>query len=85
MAQTTVYSAPGCIKCNSTKAFLKKNSVDFVEVNIREDADAEKHVYDIIEKNPSLGTSLPIVESGTMVFSGYRPEKLKTLANKNAA
>lgn len=36
----TVYSAPGCYKCDQLKRQLKARKLDFTEVNIREDMDA---------------------------------------------
>lgn len=70
----TVYSKPGCGGCIATKRFLKKNSVDFTEINVYEDEEAMDRVVN------TLGyKQMPVVETPQDHWSGYKEDKLKSL------
>jgi mycoredoxin len=47
MEQITVYSTGWCVDCRRAKQFLKDRGVDFVEVNIDEEPDAEDLVMEV--------------------------------------
>ena len=47
MHAITIYSTPWCGDCRRTKTFLKERGVEFREVNIDEDADAEALVLQV--------------------------------------
>ncbi|TWT12266.1 glutaredoxin-like protein NrdH [Streptococcus sp. sy004] len=73
MAKITVFSKNNCMQCKMTKRFLEEAGADFEEINIEEHPDKVDYVK-------SLGfTAAPVIESGDIVFSGFQPEKLKTL------
>jgi len=69
----TVYTLPACVQCDSTKRVLKKNSVEFNEVDLSQDEDA----YEMVK---ALGyQAAPVVIAGDVHWSGFRPDMLNTL------
>ena len=45
MEEITLYCTDWCVDCRRAKKFLKDRGVDFVEVNIDEEPDAEELVF----------------------------------------
>lgn len=73
MAKITVFSKNNCMQCKMTKRFLEEAGADFEDINIDEHPEKVDYVK-------GLGfTAAPVIESGEVVFSGFQPEKLKTL------
>jgi glutaredoxin-like protein NrdH len=73
MREVTVYTLPACVQCDSTKRYLKKNFVEYNEVNLAEDPAS-------LEMVRSLGhTSAPVVIAGDENWSGFRMDKLAQL------
>lgn len=69
----TVYTLPACVQCDSTKRVLKKNSVEFNEVDLSQDENA----YNMVK---ALGyQAAPVVIAGDAHWSGFRPDMLNTL------
>lgn len=74
----TVYSKPRCVQCDATKRALNKAGITYKLVDITEDAAARERIM-------SLGyLQAPVVIAGEDHWSGYRPEKLKPLADIDA-
>jgi glutaredoxin-like protein NrdH len=74
----TVYSKPACVQCNATYRALDKLGADYTVVDISEDADARDYVM-------SLGhLQAPVVIVDGEHWSGYRPDRIKALADKLA-
>ncbi|KSW30144.1 MULTISPECIES: glutaredoxin-like protein NrdH [Cellulomonas] len=74
----TVYSKPACVQCTATYRALDKLGHDYTVVDISEDADARDYVM-------SLGhLQAPVVVAGGENWSGYRPDRIKALAEKLA-
>lgn len=70
----TVYTLPACVQCDSTKRLLTRNEIPYNEVDLSEDADALSMIRE-------LGYSAaPVVMAGDEHWSGFRPDKLATLA-----
>ncbi|UQN30488.1 glutaredoxin-like protein NrdH [Brachybacterium kimchii] len=70
----TVYSKPMCVQCDATKRALTKSGIDFDVVDMTEDAEALAHVKE-------LGyVKAPVVEVGEDRWSGFRPDKIKAIA-----
>lgn len=70
----TVYSLPNCVQCDSTKRLLTRNEISYSEVDLSQDPDAMAMVRE-------LGyTAAPVVVAGEDHWSGFRPDKLSTLA-----
>ena len=74
----TVYSKPACVQCNATYRALDKHGTDYTVVDISEDADARDYVM-------SLGhLQAPVVIVDGEHWSGYRPDRIKALADRLA-
>lgn len=70
----TVYTLPACVQCDSTKRVLTRNSIEYQEVDLTEDEKAMEYVK-------SLGyNAAPIVVAGDEHWSGFRPDRLSSLA-----
>lgn len=70
----TVYTLPACVQCDSTKRLLTRNSVDYQEIDLSQDADAMSMVRE-------LGYSAaPVVMVGDDHWSGFRPDKISALS-----
>lgn len=70
----TVYTLPACVQCDSTKRYLKKNMIEFQEVDMSQDSQALERVRD-------WGyTQAPVVEYGEQRWSGFRFDELSKLA-----
>ena len=73
MSQVTIYTLPSCVQCDSTKRYLKREMIEFVEVKLQDDPQAHEMVT-------SKGfTQAPIVMAGEEAWSGFRLDKLKEL------
>ncbi|NLE81896.1 MAG: glutaredoxin-like protein NrdH [Rhodococcus sp.] len=74
----TVYTKPACVQCNATYKALDKAGIDYNVVDISEDADARDYVM-------ALGyLQAPVVVAGDDHWSGFRPDRIKSLS-ANAA
>ena len=70
----TVYTLPSCVQCDNTKRVLTKTGVEFSTVDLSEDETA----YEMVK---ALGyQAAPVVIAGDDHWSGFRPDKLSSLA-----
>jgi glutaredoxin-like protein NrdH len=75
----SVYSKPACVQCNATYRALDKLDTEYTVVDISEDADARDYVM-------SLGhLQAPVVIVDGEHWSGYRPDRIKALAERLAS
>ncbi|AGT92063.1 glutaredoxin-like protein NrdH [Rhodococcus sp. WS1] len=69
----TVYTKPACVQCNATYRALDKAGLEYNIIDITEDAEARDYVM-------ALGyLQAPIVVAGEDHWSGFRPDRIKTL------
>jgi glutaredoxin-like protein NrdH len=80
MEQITVYTKPACVQCNAVFRALDKLGLEHRRVDISADSEAREYVM-------ALGyLQAPVVYAGPdNHHSGYRPDRLKELANQAAA
>lgn len=70
-----VISKSNCIQCTMTKRKLQADGVEFIERMIETDSDA-------LAKVRQLGyTSMPVVVAGDNHWSGFQPDRIKSLLN----
>lgn len=75
----TVYTKHDCVQCNATKRALTKQGLDFVEINLDEDAEA-------LESVKAMGyMQAPVVDADGDHWAGFRPDKIKALAAAKVA
>jgi glutaredoxin len=65
MEEITVYGTSWCVDCRRAKQFLKDRGVNFVEVNIDEDVDAEDLVLQMNEGRRKV----PTIKVGDRFFA----------------
>ncbi|ALG84048.1 glutaredoxin-like protein NrdH [Gordonia phthalatica] len=70
----TVYTKPACVQCNMTYKALDKAGLEYEVVDISQDDEARDYVM-------ALGyLQAPVVVVGDDHWSGFRPERIKSLA-----
>ena len=70
----TVYSKPSCVQCNATYRALQKKGIAYTVVDVTEDPQAYRHVVDLGYQQ------VPVVETRQEHWSGYRPDRINSLA-----
>lgn len=73
MARVVLYSSPTCAFCHLVKAFLKKNGVEFEEVDISDEREAKG-----LEEKTGL-RSVPVTFVGEKFVAGFDRKKLEQL------
>ena len=68
--QVTLYATKWCAYCAKTRAFLNKNDIPFVEIDVEQSPKAMQQL------NSLGGFGVPIVVVGKTVVKGYRPSAL---------
>ena len=70
----TVYTKPACVQCNATYKALDKQGIASDVVDISVDTEASDFVM-------ALGyLQAPVVVAGNDHWSGFRPDRIKSLA-----
>ncbi|MBW6441013.1 glutaredoxin family protein [Patescibacteria group bacterium] len=69
-----VYTTPTCPYCHMAMDFLKKNNIDFQEIDVSKN---EAIAIDIINRSGHIGA--PIIEIGEQFVAGFDEEKIKNL------
>lgn len=69
-----LYSRTGCPQCRMTKRAFASKGIAYTEINITEHPE---YIAELKEKGYS---SLPVVDTGTTVWTGFQPEKIKLIA-----
>jgi len=75
----TVYTKPACVQCNATYKALDNQGIAYDVVDITENPEARDYVM-------ALGyLQAPVVVAGDEHWSGFRPDRIKTLAGAAVA
>lgn len=75
----TVYTKPACVQCNATYKALDKQGVAYEIVDITVDTEARDYVM-------ALGyLQAPVVVAGSEHWSGFRPDRIKSLGASSVA
>jgi len=69
-----VYSTSSCPWCNVAKDFLKKNNVEFEEINVGEDQQAAQ---EMVKKSGQMG--VPVIEIDEQIIVGFNEAKIREL------
>lgn len=71
----TIYTKPACVQCNATCKALEKQGIAYDVIDITEKPEARDYVI-------ALGyQQAPVVVAGDNHWSGFRPDRIKTLAS----
>lgn len=75
----TVFSKPACVQCDATYRLLDRLGLDFTIVDVTKDVEA-------LDSVKALGyQQAPVVLANGDHWSGFRPDKLRDLAQVAAA
>ncbi|KIQ08136.1 NrdH-redoxin [Rhodococcus sp. Leaf7] len=74
----TVYTKPACVQCKATYRALDKEGIEYDVIDISMDPEARDYVM-------ALGyLQAPVVVAGDDHWSGFRPDRIKTLVTAAA-
>jgi len=74
MVDVVVYTTPACSQCMSTKRMMDKKGIQYREVDLSKDLDK-------LEELRAQGhTQAPIVTTDIKIWSGFRFDKIDSLA-----
>jgi glutaredoxin-like protein NrdH len=75
MTTITVYTKPGCPQCRATLRALDNAAITYRTVDVSTDTEARDYLL-------SLGyLTAPVVDAGDEHWSGFRPDRIHTLAD----
>jgi glutaredoxin-like YruB-family protein len=69
-----VYSTPTCPWCLKVKDFLKKNHVNFEDIDVSRDA---KAAHEMVTKSGQMG--VPVIDINGKIIIGFDEQKLKQI------
>ena len=70
-----IWTSPNCVQCEMTKKTMTKLGIEYKELTLQE------HPL-VVETFKAQGfTSAPIVTTDTKIWSGFRLDKIKSLAS----
>ena len=75
---TKVYSTPTCVYCKTLKGYLKKNGVEFEDIDISKD---EQQLQKMIKDSGQMG--VPVIDIDGEVITGFDKERVDKLLNIN--
>ncbi|CAH1856055.1 glutaredoxin-like protein NrdH [Convivina praedatoris] len=73
MLAVTVYTKNNCVQCKMTKKFLDQKGIEYQEINISQET---QYIDQLREKG---FRQTPVVMSGELNFSGFRPSELEKI------
>jgi len=71
-----VYSTPTCPYCNMLKEFLKRNNIEFEEIDVAANRDA---VVEMIAKSGQMG--VPVIDIEGKIVIGYNEAAIRERLN----
>jgi len=74
-----VYSTPTCVYCKTLKEYLKKNNIEFEDVDVSKD---EKQLQKMIKDSGQMG--VPVIDIDGQIVIGFDKEKIDNLLKINS-
>ena len=74
--QVTVYTTPACVQCQQTKKMMDRLGIHYDSI------DLSQHPEQLEQFRQDGMTQAPIVIAGEARWTGFRLEKIKSLANR---
>jgi len=69
-----IYSTPTCVYCKTLKEYLRKNKIDFEDIDVSKD---EKQLQDMIKSSGQMG--VPVVDIDGQIIVGFDKQKIDEL------
>lgn len=76
MDTVKVYGTPTCPYCRQTKEFLKKNNIEFEDIDVSSNQQQAQQMRD---KTGQM--SVPVIDIGGQVIVGFNPQELRNALN----
>ena len=76
MQKPRIFSTNSCPYCVALKSFLEENNIEFEELNVAENMEAQK---EMVEKTGQLG--VPVTNIGDQWIIGFDKDKISKLLN----
>lgn len=73
-----VYSTPTCVYCKTLKGYLKKNGIEFEDIDVSKD---EKQLQDMIKKSGQMG--VPVIDIDGEIIVSFDKAKIDKLLKIN--
>ena len=67
-----IYTTPTCPWCKKTKEFFKENNIEYEEMDVTANQEAQK---EMIDKSGQMG--VPVIDIDGEIIVGYDVDKLK--------
>lgn len=77
-AKAVVYTKPNCVQCNATFKALDKHGVKYETVDLLDHPEMVEHF------KAQGHLAAPIVQTSSGTWAGYKPDKIKALAQQAA-
>lgn len=80
-AEVAVFSKRACVQCNATYKAMANSGLRYRVIDVEEDSDAKDYII-------ALGYSqVPVVvaRGGSEHWSGFRPDRIRSLADESVA
>lgn len=71
-----MFTTPNCIYCKTLKEFLKKNNIQFEEIDVAKNLEARN---EMVEKSGQLG--VPVTDIDGQIVVGFDRAKISELLN----
>lgn len=79
MTEVKVYSTPTCPWCQKAKEYLKDKGIEFMDVNVAEDAQGRT---EMVEKSGQMG--VPQIEINGKIIVGFNQEAIDKELSKDS-
>jgi len=69
-----VYSTPTCVYCKTLKAYLKKNEIEFEDIDVSKD---EAQLQEMIKKSGQMG--VPVIDIDGEIITSFDKARIDEL------
>lgn len=74
MTKVRIFSTPTCVYCTTLKEYLKKNNVEFEDIDVSKD---EKALDEMVKKSDQMG--VPVIDIDGEFIVGFDKKRINEL------